>query len=158
MSYPALTPSRPVPGTFFQTPAASNINNGPLFQTRTPSAPAAQEATTAPTLQKLSPAAPKIKSETLSTRERAARTVNDTLAQEARYPDLDNYLSRASIAELFCWKSLLTVVYRRFFIGLRDPCPPSMGAIPQNQNVQYPRPDFRPIQSRTSFDEHGSFR
>lgn len=104
MSYPALTPNRPVPGTFFQTPAASNINNGPLFQTRTPSAPAAQESTPAPTLQRLSPVAPKIKSETLSTRERAARTVNDTLAQEARYPDLDNYLSRASIVQLFGWK------------------------------------------------------
>ncbi|EED20702.1 non-repetitive nucleoporin, putative [Talaromyces stipitatus ATCC 10500] len=95
MSYPALTPTRPLPGTFFQTPAANNISNGQLFQTRTPSAPAAQqESTAASTLQKLSPAAPKVKTETLSTKERAARTINDTLAQEARYPDLDNYLSQ----------------------------------------------------------------
>lgn len=99
MSYPALTPTRPLPGTYFQTPAASTFNNAPLFQTRTPSAPAAQQesTTSASTLQKSSPAAPKTKSETLSTRERAARTINDTLAQEARYPDLDNYLSRALV-------------------------------------------------------------
>jgi hypothetical protein len=96
MSYPTLTPTRPLPGTYFPTPAPSSIHHGTLFQSKTPTAPAAQASPPA-ALQKLSPAAPKIKSETLSSRERAARTVNDTLAQEARYPDLDSYLSRASI-------------------------------------------------------------
>lgn len=96
MSYPTLTPPRPLPGTYFPTPAASTIKHGAPFQTKTPSSSMAQ-ASPPTALQKLSPAAPKVKSETLSSRERAARTINDTLAQEARYPDLDSYLSRGSI-------------------------------------------------------------
>lgn len=97
MSYPALTPTRPLPGTFFQTPAASTFNNGAFFQARTPSAPVAQQELAPappPAAAAAVAAAPKPKSEALSTRDRAARTVNDTLAQEARYPDLDSYLSR----------------------------------------------------------------
>lgn len=90
--YPTLTPSRPLPGTYFQTPASTSVNHGSLFQ-RTPTAAARSSPATA--LQKRSPAAAsKTKTETLSTRERAARTINDTLAMEARYPDLDSYLAR----------------------------------------------------------------
>jgi hypothetical protein len=159
MSYPALTPTRPLPGTFFQTPAASTFNNGALFQTRTPSASAAQPAlTTTTTLQKLSPAAPKTKSETLSTRERAARTINDTLAQEARYPDLDNYLSRASIEKIPRIESEMLTFCRRFFVRLRDSCAPSMGSLSQDQDVQHPRSNLRPIQPCPGVDEHGPFR
>ncbi|OXV07639.1 hypothetical protein Egran_04597 [Elaphomyces granulatus] len=93
MSYPTLTPQRPLPGTYFATPLPGDIPNAPNFQTKTPSVPAGQSA---PALSppKVSPAAPKSKNETLSTRQRAARTINDTLAQESRYPDLDSYLSQ----------------------------------------------------------------
>jgi nuclear pore complex protein Nup155 len=97
MSYPTLTPQRPLPGTYFATPLPGDIPNAPNFQTKTPSVPAGQSA---PALSppKVSPAAPKSKNETLNTRQRAARTINDTLAQESRYPDLDSYLSRKLIA------------------------------------------------------------
>ncbi|PIG85874.1 non-repetitive nucleoporin [Aspergillus arachidicola] len=82
MSYPnlppALTPQRPLPGAFF----------------RLLPAPAPAEQPSPASLPKLPPAASKSKSQTLSTEERAARTVNDTLTQEARYPDLDSYLSQ----------------------------------------------------------------
>ncbi|OJJ42697.1 hypothetical protein ASPZODRAFT_76215 [Penicilliopsis zonata CBS 506.65] len=107
-SYPTLnpqTPQKPLPGTYFQTPAASTVQNGSLFGARPgpagPSpAPQASAASTLPTgaaaaaLPKVPPAALKSKSQTLSTEERATRTINDTMAQEARYPDLDSYLSQ----------------------------------------------------------------
>ncbi|KAL1999413.1 hypothetical protein VTN02DRAFT_4543 [Thermoascus thermophilus] len=93
MSYPTLTPPRPLPGTYLQTPAASTIDNGPLFQSKASSASAGQVASPA-SLSRLSPAAPKSRNESISTRERGARTINDTLAQESRYPDLDSYLSQ----------------------------------------------------------------
>lgn len=94
MSYPVLTPQRPLPGAYFQTPAPNTTSTtGPLFPTRSNSTAA---TTLAPT-SSLVPAvlaAPQSRNETLTTRERAARTINDTLAQESRYPDLDSYLSR----------------------------------------------------------------
>ncbi|KAJ9256480.1 hypothetical protein DTO207G8_2483 [Paecilomyces variotii] len=93
MSYPTLTPPRPLPGTYFQTPAVTNSHHGPLFQPK--GAPvSAGQAPSPSSLTKLTPAAPRSKSETLSTRERAAQTINDTLVQESRYPDLDTYLSQ----------------------------------------------------------------
>ncbi|KAL4892414.1 Non-repetitive/WGA-negative nucleoporin C-terminal-domain-containing protein [Aspergillus ambiguus] len=99
MSYPnlppTLTPQRPLPGAFFQTPGPNNASNPPVFAPKptTPVAAPAQQASPA-SLPKLPPAASKSQSQTLNTEERAARTVNDTLTQEARYPDLDNYLSQ----------------------------------------------------------------
>ncbi|KAF7588757.1 hypothetical protein BBP40_005253 [Aspergillus hancockii] len=96
MSYPnlppALTPQRPLPGAFFQTPGPNNVPNAPVFSPKP--APAPTEQPSPASLPKLPPAASKSKSQTLSTEERAARTVNDTLIQEARYPDLDSYLSQ----------------------------------------------------------------
>lgn len=97
MSYPTLTPTRPLPGTYFATPVPGEIPNTPDFQSKVPSVPVRQSAPV-PSPPKLSPAAPKSKNETLSTRQRAARMINDTLAQESRYPDLDSYLSRKLIA------------------------------------------------------------
>ncbi|KAE8422029.1 Non-repetitive/WGA-negative nucleoporin C-terminal-domain-containing protein [Aspergillus pseudocaelatus] len=96
MSYPnlppALTPQRPLPGAFFQTPGPNNAQSAPAFSPKPAPAPAEQPSPAS--LPKLPPAASKSKSQTLSTEERAARTVNDTLIQEARYPDLDSYLSQ----------------------------------------------------------------
>ncbi|GAB1194325.1 hypothetical protein APSETT444_003569 [Aspergillus pseudonomiae] len=96
MSYPnlppALTPQRPLPGAFFQTPGPNNVPSAPAFSPKPAPGPAEQPSPAS--LPKLPPAASKSKSQTLSTEERAARTVNDTLTQEARYPDLDSYLSQ----------------------------------------------------------------
>lgn len=95
MSYPnltpALTPQRPLPGAFFQTPGPNNAPSAPVLSPK-PAPPAEQPSPAS--LPKLPPAASKTKSQTLSTEERAARTVNDTLTQESRYPDLDSYLSQ----------------------------------------------------------------
>jgi nuclear pore complex protein Nup155 len=90
MSYPTLpqTPQKALPGAYLQTPAPAPSQNV-LF-----AKPAA--ASPAMPLPKLPPAASRSKNQTLSTEERGAQTVNDTLFQESRYPDLDNYLSRTS--------------------------------------------------------------
>ncbi len=96
MSYPVLppvTPQKPLPGAFFQTPAPGNALNQPQ---PTPPQPTAQPANAAaqPVLPRFPPALKPAPAQNLNTEERAARTVNDTLTQEARYPDLDSYLSR----------------------------------------------------------------
>ncbi|KAL5001002.1 Non-repetitive/WGA-negative nucleoporin C-terminal-domain-containing protein [Aspergillus recurvatus] len=95
MSYPSLppvTPQKPLPGAFFQTPAPGNALNPPqptsAQQTAQPSSPAGQ-----PVLPRFPPSI-KPAPQNLNTEERAARTINDTLTQEARYPDLDSYLSQ----------------------------------------------------------------
>lgn len=103
MSYPNLpptfTPQKPLPGAYFQTPAPNNAPNAPLFSLG-PAAPTTPSAAPVPvqsspaSLPKLPPAASKSKNQTLSTEERGAGTINDSLAQESRYPDLDSYLSR----------------------------------------------------------------
>ncbi|GFG06808.1 probable nucleoporin C890.06 [Aspergillus udagawae] len=95
MSYPnlpTLTPQKHLPGAFFQTPAPKNVSNMSLISP-TP-APAPAERASPASLPKLPPAASKSQSQTLSIEERAASTVNDTLVQESRYPDLDSYLSQ----------------------------------------------------------------
>lgn len=106
MSYPnlppTLTPQKPLPGAYFQTPAPSHAPNAPLFSP-TPATPAqaaapAVDQPSSAALPKLPPAASKSKNQTLSTEERGAGTINDTLAQESRYPDLDSYLSREFVS------------------------------------------------------------
>ncbi|TVY13810.1 Nucleoporin [Lachnellula arida] len=88
MSYPVLqTPQRPLPGAFFNTPAASRFPppRQPVFTTgglqRTPSNP--QDG--------LQPPAPS-KSHSLQPIQRAARTINEVLQREASFPDLDSYV------------------------------------------------------------------
>ncbi|KAL5340402.1 Non-repetitive/WGA-negative nucleoporin C-terminal-domain-containing protein [Aspergillus crustosus] len=98
MSYPTLpqvTPQKPLPGAFFQTPAPNNALNpaqptSPLPTTTLTNQASAVTLPRFPPSSVLKPTA----SVVLNTEERAARTVNDTLTQEARYPDLDSYLSQ----------------------------------------------------------------
>ncbi|KAJ5080892.1 hypothetical protein N7456_013602 [Penicillium angulare] len=97
MSYPNLqpnlppaTPQKPLPGAYMQTPAV------PRHDPRSPPQQQQQQhnAQSPPqTLPKLPPTAP-TPNQNLSTEERGARTINDTLFQESRYPDLDSYLSQ----------------------------------------------------------------
>lgn len=98
MSYPdltpTLTPQKPLPGAYFQTPAPTVAAAAPSFSPKPVAAPAEQQPASPVALPRLPPATFKPKTQALSTEERAAGTVNDTLAQEARYPDLDSYLSR----------------------------------------------------------------
>ncbi|KAL4790691.1 Non-repetitive/WGA-negative nucleoporin C-terminal-domain-containing protein [Aspergillus venezuelensis] len=98
MSYPSLppaTPQKPLPGAFFQTPAPGHALN-PVQPTSPQSAvqPAANQNQVSQPLSRLAPALKPATAPVLNTEERAARTVNDTLTQEARYPDLDSYLSQ----------------------------------------------------------------
>ncbi|EKG15569.1 Nucleoporin [Macrophomina phaseolina MS6] len=91
------TPVRPLPGAFAFTPAATRpaqpvfrvgtapVNPPPQPQQPVVSAPAPAPPTAAPVAQQQ----PEIKPI-----ERAARTINDTLTQEARYPDLDSYITQ----------------------------------------------------------------
>ena len=97
MSYP-FTPTKPIPGTYVQTPAEPTAN-GTTFQSSAGSSGLKRTASAASlpqtTRQKMaSSAADNAKTETMTPRERAARTIDEVLLQEARFPDLDSYLSR----------------------------------------------------------------
>ncbi|RAL07213.1 putative non-repetitive nucleoporin [Aspergillus homomorphus CBS 101889] len=96
MSYPTLptlTPQRPLPGAYFQTPAP---NAGASAQALSSQQPAAttQEPPSPIQLPSFTAVQTKPKQSLLNTEQRAARTINDTLAQESRYPDLDSSLSQ----------------------------------------------------------------
>lgn len=95
MSYPILqanlppaTPQKPLPGAYLQTPAVAR--NGPMSppQQQQPS-----QVLRSPPQIKLPPIAA-TQNRDLSVQERGARTINEFLYQESRYPDLDSYLSR----------------------------------------------------------------
>lgn len=96
MNYP-FTPQKPLPGAYIPTPGPPTYN-GPLFQR--PTAPRQTVPALSPpvsamqTRSALASVPSTKKTESLTPRERAAKTIDETLLQEARYPDLDNYLSR----------------------------------------------------------------
>ena len=100
MSFAVQTPQRPLPGAFLQTPAISKYQPGPIGQPifRTdasslvhnngPANPSQQQP------QQSTAVTPKSGPESLRPIERAAKTINETLVQEARYPELDSYVGR----------------------------------------------------------------
>jgi len=100
------TPQRPLPGTYLQTPAP-NLS----YQSRLTSQPGFRPGTVASQQQYGSQGQSQAltqqpdpngqgvgrpQSEQLRPIERASRTINGTLGQEARYPELDSYCSRKS--------------------------------------------------------------
>ncbi|KAJ5641781.1 hypothetical protein N7490_005781 [Penicillium lividum] len=102
MSYPILqanlppaTPQKPLPGAYLQTPAVPRDG---------PRSPPHQQLPPIPLrsppqmLPKLPPIAA-TQNRNLSTEERGARTINEVLFQESRYPDLDSYLSQGFSSE-----------------------------------------------------------
>ncbi|RAH71700.1 putative non-repetitive nucleoporin [Aspergillus aculeatinus CBS 121060] len=95
MSYPSLptlTPQRPLPGAFYQTPAP---NAGATASASNPQQAATPTDPPSPIqLPNFTAVQTKPKQSLVSTEQRAARTINETLAQESRYPDLDNSLSQ----------------------------------------------------------------
>lgn len=96
----AQTPQRPLPGAFLATPAPNRVQTSP------PQPPSALRSVSYPSLPKdfgrvsqpapaqsvasPAPAAP----ENLKPLQRAAGTINETLDQEKRYPELDSYVGR----------------------------------------------------------------
>ena len=92
------TPQRPVPGAFMATPAISR------YQNRNSDVQSAQTQPSQPTTttsQASSQVQARPSEESLSPVERAARTVNETLTQELRYPELDNYVARKELPVLY---------------------------------------------------------
>lgn len=97
------TPRRPLPGAYFQTPQASNLRPGqvtqPTFQTNLPAINQQHKATNedqalAQPSQVENSFAAKQGPAYLEPIQRASRTVNDMLAREAQYPELDSYVGR----------------------------------------------------------------
>ncbi|KIW80995.1 hypothetical protein Z517_04018 [Fonsecaea pedrosoi CBS 271.37] len=101
------TPVRPVPGIWPQTPAARPPPiPAPSFQSPTtpmsrpsliPSQPSAGLITTNPSDAPIQ--ASMRPPESLEPVERAARTINESLASESRFPDVDSYLSQGYSAD-----------------------------------------------------------
>lgn len=106
MSFAVQTPQRPLPGAFLQTPATSRYqtvtigqpdfrsdgsmsvqNNAPSNFTQAPAQQLQQS-------QQSTVAAAQSGPDSLRPIERAAKTINETLVQEARYPELDSYVGR----------------------------------------------------------------
>ncbi|KAF2188726.1 nucleoporin-domain-containing protein [Zopfia rhizophila CBS 207.26] len=82
-SIPPATPQRPTPGAFINTPATTRPG---FFRA-------------ASTQQQPPPAPLPAQAPTLTPIERAARTINDTLGRESRYPDLETYVGQGASAE-----------------------------------------------------------
>ena len=106
MSFVVQTPQRPLPGAFLQTPATSRYQSGPIgqpnfrtdgstsVQNNAPSNNSQVPAQQSQQLQQSTTEAAKSGPESLRPIERAARTINEALVQEARYPELDSYVGR----------------------------------------------------------------
>ncbi|KAF2836043.1 putative non-repetitive nucleoporin [Patellaria atrata CBS 101060] len=98
-SFPGpATPQRPLPGNFISTPAGTARPQPPAFPQYQLGQPASSQSS-APQQQpqQVSQQSNGISTSTtksLTLVERAARTINETLAQDLRYPALDNYLSQ----------------------------------------------------------------
>lgn len=105
MAFTAQTPQRPLPGAYIQTPAPNRFQTGHIPQPnfRPNSAPSIQQhgSHAQAQTQELVPAAQQATEgsgtplvDRLKPIDRAAKTINETLAQETKYPELDSYIGR----------------------------------------------------------------
>lgn len=104
MAFPGMqTPQRPLPGAFFNTPAASRFDTRapppPIFRTRSQAFAGSQDvapagASNPPEQQQ--PDQSRQQSQTRSSQpiQRAARTINEYLLREASFPEFDSYVRR----------------------------------------------------------------
>ena len=98
------TPPRPVPGIWPQTPAPRSQPPPPSFSTPYPqSGPPTQSQQTpqSSAVVRTQPSQPPVSRppEILRPAERAARSINEALAGDARFPELDNYLTQGYSSE-----------------------------------------------------------
>lgn len=99
MAAPVMqTPQRPLPGAFFNTPAASRFGAPPPAPIFRPTGLSSAQATTpgqGANAQQTPQSTPGgLQNRTLQPVQRAARTINETLQKEANFPDLDSYVRR----------------------------------------------------------------
>ena len=103
------TPARPVPGIYPQTPAPKTPAPPPSFQTpgtsygRSPNYSHAAQSTSLTQQRQaetqIAPQAQPAEAQALKPAERAARTLNQAFADEARFPEIDSYLAHGSSSE-----------------------------------------------------------
>jgi hypothetical protein len=94
-----ITPLRPTPGNFLETPAPNRAPapQPPDFGRRTSTfAPSQQNGALVPAQSQAVEQQNRAESASsaMTPVQRAARTINDTLAFDARYPDLESYVTR----------------------------------------------------------------
>lgn len=158
MSYAVQTPPRPLPGAYVQTPAANRTQAGPARPSFLRSASSSRQqygssnlaqsnvAQRGPKSQQLAQNAAKPTIEAASPIDRAARSINESLNQEAKFPELDSYVGRESrplYLRIFENPQRLTDwAYRGCFLGVRHVEPGCAGAIPANEDVSHPQQDF----------------
>lgn len=102
MSFTTQTPQKLLPGAYVPTPAVSRIQLGQPFKSsfQPITAVSVQQNDSVSQSHALAPQLPsgtevaKPSQEVLKPLERAAKTINDTLSHEARYPELDSYIGR----------------------------------------------------------------
>lgn len=109
MAFTAQTPQRPLPGAYIQTPALNRFQSGQILQPnfRPNSAPSiqqhgaqtqtqaqAQTQVLVPETQQVTGGGGTPPVDRLKPIDRAAKTINETLAQESKYPELDSYIGR----------------------------------------------------------------
>ncbi|KAA6414467.1 MAG: non-repetitive nucleoporin [Lasallia pustulata] len=105
MSFSVQTPQRPLPGAYLQTPAVSRTQPNPTpqpgFSSRTSNSvgrnvpqPSNQSLAQQSQPQQQPGQHGRPGGEPLDPMERASKTINEALAQEKRYPELDSYIGQ----------------------------------------------------------------
>lgn len=100
MAFTAQTPQRALPGAYIQTPAPK-LGHLPQPNFRFQAASLipqngshVRNQVLAPPKQSVALEGGKSSGDTLKPIERAAKTINETLASETKYPELDSYIGR----------------------------------------------------------------
>ena len=147
MSFQIQTPQRPLPGAYYATPAPSQYQgaSGTAQQSGPQRISPQNQTAQSNALSASGQATARPAEETLSPVERAAKTVNDTLLQELKYPELDSYIPRMYLL-LGRWGLALTTS-RGNLLRLRPVQHISMGAIPVRQNFRHTRQNIRTVES-----------
>ena len=147
MSVIPQTPPKALPGAYIQTPAFNKFQTGAVNQPAFRSIPAPlqhQQNGAQVSSQALSNQSQQMQTtgksttEELKPIERAAKTINEVMDQESRYPELDSYVGRE------CSQHIATdleadVPYRRYLFRVRCLASVSMGSVPEIEDVRYSR-------------------
>lgn len=109
MAFIAQTPQRPLPGAYIQTPALNRFQSGQIPQSnfRPNTAPSIQQhgaqahtqtQVLVPETQQVTVDRGTTPVDRLKPIDRAAKTINEILAQETQYPELDSYIGRKPLS------------------------------------------------------------